>query len=91
MNRKLHNTLMAVIASSSLLTLGLIAGTPVMPSLHTFVASDAVASLEEVRPAPDGKADDGEAASSTPATQTRVVRGNRQSVSMPFFSFVPRG
>ena len=91
MNRKLHNTLMAVIASSSLLTLGLVAGTPVMPSLHAFVASEAVAGLDEVRPVLDGKAEEGEHASSTPAGQTRVVRGNRQSVSMPFFSFVPRG
>jgi len=86
MNRKLHNTLMAVIASSSLLTLGLIAGTPAMPTLDAIVASHAVASFEETPAVPNAAAEPGE-----PSGPTRVVRGNRQSVSMPFFSFVPRG
>ncbi len=91
MNRKLHNTLMAIIASSSLLTLGLIAGTPVMPSLQAMVTPNAVATLDEVPAVPDTKAEGGEPASTTPRAHTRLARGNRQSVSMPFFSFVPRG
>ena len=91
MNRKLHNTLMEIIASSSLLTLGLIAGTPVMPSLHAIVGPNSVATLDEVPAVPAAKAESGEPASTTPRRNTSVVRGNRQSVSMPFFSFVPRG
>ena len=91
MNRKLHNTLMAMIASSSLLTLGLIAGTPVMPSLHAIDVPNAVADLDQAPAMPDAAAEGGEPASTTPRGPTRVLRGNRQSVSMPFFSFVPRG
>ncbi len=91
MNRKLHNTLMAIIASSSLLTLGLIAGTPIMPSLQAIVGPSSVATLYEVPAVLETKPEGGEPASTPPRGQTRVVRGNRQSVSMPFFSFVPRG
>ncbi|MES2858676.1 MAG: hypothetical protein V4704_05800 [Pseudomonadota bacterium] len=91
MNRKLHNTLMAIIASSSLLTLGLIAGAPVMPTLHAGVDPTAIATIEEVTALPDAAIDDVEPAANTPRSSVRTVRGNRQSVSMPFFSFVPRG
>ena len=91
MNRKLHNTLMAIIASSSLLTLGLIAGAPVMPSLHDGVDQTAITAIDEVTAPPDATIGDGEPATTTPRSSVRAVRGNRQSVSMPFFSFVPRG
>lgn len=88
MNRKLHNTLMAIIASSSLLTLGLIAGTPVMPSLHANPGQTAIATVDEV---PAAATSDGKAALKIPRGPTRAARGSRHSVSMPFFSFVPRG
>lgn len=91
MNRKLHNTLMAIIASSSLLTLGLIAGTPAMPSSDAAAAQDAFATLDKVPTFPDASKQEGEPNVSAPQPPSRVVRGNRQSVSMPFFSFVPRG
>ena len=91
MSRKLHNTLMAVIASSSLLALGLIAGTPVMPSLHGGVAPSVLAALDQVPAATDTSRERTESTAPDPRRQTPAVRGNRQSVSMPFFSFVPRG
>lgn len=91
MNRKLHNSLMAVIASSSLLTLGLIAGSPVMQSPNHPVTQSANASVDDVAVLQDdanGNRPSPAAAGRGPA---RAVRGNRQTVSMPFFSFVPRG
>ena len=91
MSRKLHNTLMAVIASSSLLTLGLIAGAPVMPSLQAAVTPVAVADLEQELATPDAALGDDAPAATPPRAHGQAVRGNRQSVSMPFFSFVPRG
>ncbi len=91
MNRKLHNTLMAIIASSSLLALGLIAGTPAMPALDAAVAQDAFASLDGEPAHPEAPAEVAESSLGTPQAPRRVARGNRQSVSMPFFSFVPRG
>ena len=91
MSRKLHNTLMAVIASSSLLTLGLIAGAPVVPSLQAAVAPAVVDNLNQVPATPDAALADDAPAATPPRAHARAVRGNRQSVSMPFFSFVPRG
>ena len=91
MNRKLHNTLMAVIASSSLLTLGLIAGSPVMPSLHGPADPSAFAAQEDAPALPDAATQDGKSASAAGRPHARAARGNRQSVSMPFFSFFPRG
>lgn len=91
MTRKLHNTLMALVASSSLLTLSLIAGTPVMPSLHDTVTPAALANLDQTPALPEASIGDGQPASMSSPVQTKVLRGKRQSVSMPFFSFVPRG
>ena len=91
MSRKLHNTLMAVIASSSLLTLGLIAGAPVVPSLQAAVAPAVVDNLNQVPATPDAALGDDAPAATPPRAHGQAVRGNRQSVSMPFFSFVPRG
>ena len=91
MNRKLHNSLMAVIASSSLLTLGLIAGSPAMPALPDPVAQSAIASIEGVAALQDAANPNVESPVAARRSAARPVRGNRQSVSMPFFSFVPRG
>ena len=90
MNRKLHNTVMAMIASSSLFVLGLLTASPAVPALATTTPSTAVASLDadEARSADavDGNVDQVEA---SPRRQIR--RPRQQSVAMPFFSFAPRG
>ena len=46
MNRKLHNTVMALIASSSLFVLGLLTASPAVPALAPLPASRMVASLD---------------------------------------------
>ncbi len=90
MNRKLHNTVMAMIASSSLFVLGLLTASPAVPALATTPPSAAIASLDadkaRASDALDGKADQAEA---SPRRQLR--RPRQQSVAMPFFSFAPRG
>jgi hypothetical protein len=82
MNRKLHNTLSAVVASSALLVLGLLVAVPAAPAPDLDIAaidgmsSDAGEALEAARldlPAPGH------------------AHARRQSVRMPFFSFAPRG
>ena len=93
MNRKLHNTTMALIASSSLFLLGLLIGVPTAPTQEsasaqaaTFDADRAVAvAVEHV----DDQA--GQARQSDAAPHPHVRRAQRQSLSMPFFSFAPRG
>lgn len=88
MNRKLHNTTMALIASSSLFVLGLLAGSPApeqpatsVSDAASFDADKAMATAEAIDTGID-HAD---------AVTHRQVRRPRQSVSMPFFSFAPRG
>ena len=87
MNRKLHNSLMAVVSSSALLVVGLLAAVPAQQSLvpHPMIAlAVAEAAPADVTPRID------EADSSTEAPR-RQARFRGQSVQMPFFSFVPRG
>ena len=87
MNRKLHNSLMAVVSSSALLVVGLLAAVPAQQSL---VPQPMIAlAIVEAAPA-DGSplVDQTEGNAETPRRQSRT-RG--QSVQMPFFSFVPRG
>ena len=87
MTRKLHNTLMATIASSGLLVVGLIASTPVAPELNTRTATSVIASLD----AQAGMASDAIDQADAPARQlVRYTRHSRQSLAMPFFSFAPR-
>lgn len=85
MNRKLHNSLMAVVSSSALLVVGLLAAVPAQQSL---VPQPMIAIAEAA--ATDGTplADQTEGNADAPRRQARS-RG--QSVQMPFFSFVPRG
>jgi hypothetical protein len=90
MNRKLHNTVMAMIASSSLFVLGLLTASPVVPAFAPPTPSTAVASLDAGDvPAADAVSDDVEPAA--PAPRRHARRGRQQSVAMPFFSFAPRG
>ena len=86
MNRKLHNSLMAVVSSSALLVVGLLAAVPAQQSL---VPQPMIAlAIAEAAPAGDPLVD--EADGNTPAPH-RQARFRGQSVQMPFFSFVPRG
>ena len=81
MNRKLHNSLMAVVSSSALLVVGLLAAAPAQQSLlprPTTVVVIADAATNDAT----------EAGVDAPRRHSRT-RG--QSVQMPFFSFVPRG
>lgn len=87
MNRKLHNTVMAMIASSSLFVLGLLTSTPAMPGLSPVSTSTQIASIDhEDATATGDQADRVEA-----APRRHVRRSRQQSVAMPFFSFAPRG
>ena len=90
MNRKLHNTVMAMIASSSLFVLGLLTASPAVPALSPVNVQGAVASLDaEQAVAAETVDNDVEATEATPRRHIR--RGRQQSVAMPFFSFAPRG
>ena len=86
MNRKLHNSLMAVVSSSALLVVGLLAAVPAQQSL---VPQPMIAlAIAEAAPADDTLGDEADSTTEAPRRQARF-RG--QSVQMPFFSFVPRG
>jgi len=84
MNRKLHNTLSAVVASSALLVLGLLVAVPAAPAPDLDIAAldgmpgDAGEALEAAR-------------LDLPAPGHAHAHARRQSVRMPFFSFAPRG
>lgn len=87
MNRKLHNTVMAMIASSSLFVLGLLTASPALsPAPASAVAASFDADETVAAEAVDNEADQVEA---SPRRQIR--RPRQQSVAMPFFSFAPRG
>lgn len=81
MNRKLHNSLMAALASSALFVIALLASTPATPSAPASLAQDAPlqdTALAGLAPALDAPPARG------------AARTPRQSVRMPFFSFSPR-
>jgi hypothetical protein len=86
MTRKLHNTLMAVITSSSLLVVGLVASSPITSHDTTDTAS-VLAAIDAGEQVALGAIDDAEPAPNRPV---RAARHNRQSPAMPFFSFAPR-
>ena len=88
MNRKLHNTTMALIASSSLFVLGLLAGRPA-PEPSTTASIAEAASFDADKAVAAETLDAGIERSDARARQH--ARRPRQSVSMPFFSFAPRG
>ncbi len=88
MNRKLHNTTMALIASSSLFVLGLMTASPAVPALAP--AQAAAASFDADHAVAAEAVDDTvEQPEATPRRHVR--RARQQSVAMPFFSFAPRG
>ncbi|MFS8138354.1 MAG: hypothetical protein ACMG50_09545 [Thermomonas sp.] len=87
MTRKLHNTLMATIASSGLLVAGFIASTPVTTELNAGTATAVIESIDSQAVL----ASDVIYQAETPLlSRARSVRHSRQSLAMPFFSFAPR-
>ena len=92
MNRKLHNTVTALFATSGLLALSLVAGHPA-PVSQASPSGAQVARIEAA--ALTGQATALEQAldqadDPAPHPVHRARRG-RQSVAMPFFSFFPKG
>jgi hypothetical protein len=90
MTRKLHNTLMATIASSSLLVVGLIASSPAAPGLGTTSTARALASIDTPAGMTTEAIEAIDQADAAPMRQARATRHGRQSLAMPFFSFAPR-
>ena len=89
MNRKLHNSLVAIAASAALLVVGLLAATPIPPALPAAGVMVAVADQADADDARQADTSDAEDAS-----EQRVIGKTRhrgQSMRMPFFSFAPRG
>jgi hypothetical protein len=86
MNRKFHNSLMALVASSGLLAVTLMAASPVPASL-AGADGTMVAGLEASLEADRDPVNIGSGERPMP----RALRRGRQSVAMPFFSFAPRG
>ena len=87
MTRKLHNTLMAAIASSSLLVVGTIASSPVGLELGTTSTASMLDSINTHVEMTANAIDQAEVA---PIKQASAVRHRRQSLAMPFYSFAPR-
>ena len=87
MTRKLHNTLMAALASSSLLIVGLSVSSPLAPDMTPVISGNVFASIDAQT---EATTDAVEQAVAEPIQQTRSVRHRRQSLAMPFFSFAPR-
>lgn len=88
MNRKLHNSLMAVMASSTLFLVGLLVVGPGPSSLQPMPPMTAVAALDVDAVDADGGSDE---VADTAAPARHQARARYQSVRMPFYSFAPRG
>ncbi len=86
MTRKLHNTLMAIIVSSSLLVVGIIASSPVALELGTATNAGVITSIDS----PMMRTVAIEQTDPAPIQKARAVRHRRQSLAMPFYSFAPR-
>ncbi len=90
MSRKLHNTLMAVIASSSLLVVGIIASSPVAPEFGASSIASLPPSFDTQAETAASGLDQLDQTEAAPIQQARAVRHRRQSLAMPFYSFAPR-
>jgi hypothetical protein len=89
MNRRLHNTFLALAASSAMLAMVLVAGAPA-PAVDPGM-QDEFPQLAEAEPAPDQDRDATEAPSEAPRASGGSHTRSRQSVVMPYFSFARRG
>ncbi|MGV8922879.1 MAG: hypothetical protein ACOH1L_05970 [Thermomonas sp.] len=90
MTRKLHNTLMATIASSSLLVAGIMAGSRAAPEFDTASTASTASVLVSLDAQVEMVANSIEQKEAAPIKQARAVRHRRQSLAMPFYSFAPR-
>ena len=87
MNRKLHNSLMAAMACSALLTLAVLSGAPIEQP-----ASAATTNVAAVSAPVGATAGAAPAAAMAASSERRVTRRSYHSVRMPFFSFfLPQG
>jgi hypothetical protein len=89
MNRRLHNTFLALAASSAMLAVVLVAGAPAAPAVDPGIAGEHP-QLVGTETAPGRDAAAAEAASEAPRAMRSHAR-SRQSVVMPYFSFARRG
>jgi len=84
MNRKLHNTLSALTASGALLVVSLIAAAPVASDLNPArVLVDAIETAA-VQTIDTGSTE-------SPRSTGTSSHNRRQTLVMPYFSFLPRG
>lgn len=97
MNRKLHNTLSALTASGALLVVTLIVAAPIAgPTADPVFGGTPVATeLDAARALADSLGTAVQAIESgtteTPRSTGTSKRHRRQTLVMPYFSFLPRG
>ena len=94
MNRKLHNTLSALTASGALLVVSLIVAAPVPGQADTHAAASLAAELGAAGTLAHALGSAAETLESGTADESRPAGAStpkRQTLVMPFFSFLPRG
>lgn len=97
MNRKLHNTLFALTASGALLVMGLVVAAPLLPGQPSGSPLAATPMAQEINAAQvlataiEAAAAERLEAEPTSTRSTGTTRNRRQTLVMPYFSFVPRG
>ena len=91
MNRKLHNTTMALIASSSLFLLGLLGSSPAAELAPSSGMATVASPAFDAEHAVAAEAVDETVEQVETSPRRHVRRARQQSVAMPFFSFAPRG
>jgi len=97
MNRKLHNTLFALTASGALLVMGLVVAAPLLPGQPSGPALAGTPMAQEINAAQvlataiEAAAAERLESEPTSTRSTGTTRNRRQTLVMPYFSFVPRG
>jgi hypothetical protein len=89
MNRRLHNTYLALTASGAMLAVALVAGAPA-PAADPGIQGEHP-QLAGAETSPGQAAGTDETASEAPRTMRGAQARSRQSVVMPYFSFARRG
>ena len=87
MNRKIHNSLNAAMACSVLLTLAVLAGTPIAQPVPLAMATAALPSSAQASTTVAIATIAQPAAAIAANSERRASRRSQQSVRMPFFSF----
>jgi hypothetical protein len=83
MNRKLHNSLLAMTASTACLAAALVLGKPVNQAQPTHYATPASAA-QSTQPV-------SHAASASSSARSTSKRSLSVAIRLPFFAFLPRG